>query len=78
MEEKEYYRTTSLEVIEDLKTNEERGLTKEQVLERQEQYGKNILETGEKVSVWEILFEKVNNIIVYLLLAAAIVSFFDE
>jgi Ca2+-transporting ATPase len=72
---KEFYRASSSQVVEELNTSIESGLSNKEVQKRVEQYGKNVLETGEKISAWKILFEKVNNIIVYLLLSASVVSF---
>ena len=72
---KEFYRASSSQVVEELNTSIENGLSDKEVQKRVEQYGKNVLETGEKISAWKILFEKVNNIIVYLLLSASVVSF---
>lgn len=52
------------------------GLGTEEAVARIERYGANVLESTDKVSALKILFHNVNNIIVYLLVAAAIVAFF--
>ncbi|MGT2910820.1 cation-translocating P-type ATPase [Streptococcus cameli] len=54
----------------------EKGLTKEEVQKRQEKYGFNELEQSESLSPWEILWHNINNIIVYLLGGAVLLSLF--
>jgi P-type Ca2+ transporter type 2C len=54
----------------------EQGLSNAEVVKRVEQYGANILDASETVSPLKILFHNLNNIIVYLLIAAAVVAFF--
>ena len=56
-------------------TNIDQGLELHEVKNRIEKYGANILESTEKVSPLKILFHNVNNIIVYLLIAASFVAF---
>lgn len=56
-------------------SNRSLGLSSDEARRRLETYGKNTLEAGEDVSALKILFENVNNIIVYLLIAAASVAF---
>ncbi|MEQ9809992.1 cation-translocating P-type ATPase [Streptococcus jiangjianxini] len=51
-----------------------KGLTQEQVTSQRERYGKNILEENDGKSAIEILVEKLNNIIVYLLGFAMMLS----
>ncbi|SEJ39475.1 Ca2+-transporting ATPase [Dyadobacter koreensis] len=56
----------------DLKT----GLTSQQAAQRLEQFGLNELEQVKPESIWSILLRQVNSVIVWILTAAAIVSFF--
>ncbi|MET3557511.1 Ca2+-transporting ATPase [Streptococcus rupicaprae] len=72
---KKIYQSTSKSVLEQLNATET-GLTKEQVQDRQKKYGLNELEQTENLSPWEILWHNINNIIVYLLGAAVILSLF--
>lgn len=72
----EVYKKSIEEVLEELETNKEKGLTSDEVKSRQEEYGLNELEEHEAKSWMEILFDNLNNIIVYLLGAAAILSIF--
>jgi Ca2+-transporting ATPase len=50
------------------------GLTPDQVLERRTQYGENRLAAEKGVSVWAILLAQVKSPLVYIILAAALVS----
>lgn len=70
----EVYQKSVENVLEDLETDAEQGLTSEEVKMRQEKYGPNELEEQEAKAWYEILLENMNNIIVYLLAAAAILS----
>ncbi|MBE0450752.1 MAG: HAD-IC family P-type ATPase [Clostridia bacterium] len=69
--------TKSIEdVVESSVSDIENGLESHEVKIRTQKYGANVLETTKGVSPWEILFHNLNNIIVYLLIAAALVAFF--
>lgn len=70
----EAYRKSAYEMIKELETDLNKGLTSEEVKNRQEEYGPNELEEQETKEWYEILFANLNNIIVYLLAAAAIFS----
>ena len=63
------------EVANQTKTDLKSGLSSNEAQERLSQYGKNILEKGDKVSALKILFHNLNNIIVYLLISASILAF---
>lgn len=71
-----YYQKGIDEVVEELETDIEQGLSTKEVKKRQEEHGPNELEEQETKEWYEILFENLNNIIVYLLGAAAIFSLF--
>lgn len=75
MIQNDYYQKPAELVLEELNTRLESGLSEAEVKRRLETHGPNRLESGDKVSPWEILFHNVNNIIVYLLIAAATISF---
>ena len=51
------------------------GLTGEEVMERRVQYGENLLPTEKGVSAWTILFNQLKSPLVYIILAAAGISF---
>ncbi|MFW6375934.1 MAG: calcium-translocating P-type ATPase, PMCA-type [Thermoplasmatota archaeon] len=53
----------------------EDGLTQEEVKRRQEKYGKNELEEGEKISPVKIFLEQFQDFLIWILIIAAIISF---
>lgn len=57
-----------------LETTLEQGLNNEQVLFRQQTFGKNILPQKSAVNLWRIFFGQFKNALIYILLAAAVVS----
>ena len=63
------------QVLNDFETSLDDGLSQTEVDSRLNQYGKNALDAEEKVSALKILLHNVNNLIVYLLMIAAVVSF---
>ena len=71
-----YYQKNIEEVMKELETDLEKGLSTEEVKRRQDKYGPNELEEQETKSWYEILFDNLNNIIVYLLAGAALLSVF--
>ena len=66
---------TIKEIAQASSSNLDQGLGLAEVKKRIEKYGENILETTKKVSPLKILLHNVNNIIVYLLMAASFVTF---
>jgi len=71
-----FYKETSDDVVKKLETDKEKGLSNNEVEKRQEEHGLNELAESEQRSVWEILLENLNNMIVYLLGFAALLSLF--
>lgn len=71
-----YYQKNIEDIINEFETDIEKGLSIEEVKRRQEKYGPNELEEQETKSWYEILFDNLNNIIVYLLAGAALLSVF--
>jgi len=63
------------DLVEKLETDRERGLSKEEAQRRLKKYGRNVLEEKEKVSLLHILLDQLNTPVVYLLAAAAALSF---
>ncbi len=71
------YSTGSLEsVIDSLKTNIETGLTEKEVKERLAVYGENKLREAEKEPMWKKLLEQFKDIMVVILIIAAVISGF--
>lgn len=62
------------EVAEELKTSD-RGLSPKEITSRQRQYGPNEV-GGEEVAWWHILWRQFKSPFIYLLMAAALLSFF--
>lgn len=62
-------------IIQSYEVDVENGLTKDQVRQQRDQYGENILEEYDSKSPFVILLENLNNIIVYLLGFAMLLSF---
>lgn len=76
IEDRKWYALDSDEVKRDFETDEETGLSRQSVTERQEQYGKNVLPEKEKTPEIIKFFKQFNDILVYVLLAAAVVTGF--
>lgn len=71
---KHIYQKKLQEVIDELETSKTEGLSDQEVSKRLETYGENKLQESDSKSKWEILLDNLNNIIVYLLAVAAIIS----
>ncbi|WPR75951.1 cation-transporting P-type ATPase [Algoriphagus sp. NG3] len=72
------YKKSGQKVTEAASVDPNRGLSDEDVIERREKYGANILEEQKKRAIWQILLSQLNNPIVYLLTAAAVLAFIFE
>lgn len=62
------------QVIEELKSDAENGLTSDEVSIRLQKFGPNKLKDKKKKSILWLLFEQINDPLIYILLAAALVS----
>jgi Ca2+-transporting ATPase len=51
-----------------------RGLTTAEVLEQRREHGENVLPTAKGISAWTILFSQLKSPLVYIILAAAVIS----
>ncbi|MGO4927659.1 cation-translocating P-type ATPase [Fundicoccus sp. Sow4_D5] len=71
----EYFYQSVDRVEKEFETSINKGLTQEEVEKRREKYGANELEQDDQKNAWIILLENINNIIVYLLGGAALLSF---
>nr|WP_198044608.1 cation-translocating P-type ATPase [Lysinibacillus timonensis] len=70
-----YYREPVQKVMKELNVTHQ-GLTDHEVKLRHEQYGYNILQEGERKSVFEMILEQFKDFLVLILIAAAIISVF--
>lgn len=72
----QWYSKTIQEITEELSTNIESGLTSQEAENRLKQYGPNKFQEGEKTSIWKMLWEQINSILIWILIVAAIISAF--
>lgn len=64
------------EILDSLEVAKDAGLNRAEVADRKKRYGRNLLREIQKRSVWRILLEQFKNLIIVLLGAAAVLSFF--
>eukprot|EP00127_Corallochytrium_limacisporum_P003416 Clim_evm44s149 gene=Clim_evmTU44s149 len=69
------YKNTVAAVLKKLNTSEDKGLTSKQVEDNQAKYGKNEIPEEDKKSILELIVEQFEDLLVRILLAAAVVSF---
>ena len=62
------------EVLKSLNTNEKQGLSEEEVLKRQEKYGKNKLQEKKKESYLKKFIKQFNDFMIIILIVASVVS----
>ena len=72
---KEHYQKSPIEVLQDLNVNED-GLTSENVLKRQIEFGYNELTEGKRKNGVQVFFEQFKDSLVIILIVAALVSAF--
>jgi magnesium-transporting ATPase (P-type) len=72
----DYYRISSEEVVEKFNSSMEKGLTIEETNKRQNKYGKNKLPEPEKKNPILVFLSNFNNVLIYLLMAAAVITGF--
>ncbi len=72
-DKKTYYDRTVKSVLKDLETKE-KGLSEKEAKKRLEKYGKNKLEEKEKISPVEILLQQFKSPLIWVLIAAMIIS----
>ena len=66
---------TCEEVLQHFQVDELTGLSDEQIRRNQEKYGPNELPAEEGKSLWELILEQFDDLLVKILLLAAIISF---
>ncbi|WP_368645763.1 cation-transporting P-type ATPase [Alkalibacterium putridalgicola] len=66
------------EVEQELETDKETGLSENESEERKDKYGLNKLPEGEQTPEWVKFLRQFNDILIYILLAAAVVTFILE
>ncbi|MBY6829014.1 ATPase, partial [Clostridium botulinum] len=69
-----WFNKTSQETLEELAVDPSKGLSSNEVEKRREKYGLNKLNSKKQKSLLKMFFEQLNDILIYILLAAAIIS----
>jgi magnesium-transporting ATPase (P-type) len=69
-----WHTMSATDVIDELQTDQEAGLNQEEVKARQARYGRNEIPRGKKRSAWIRLITQFNNMLIYVLIAAALVT----
>lgn len=69
-----WFNKSSEEISQELNTNLLEGLSIEEAQSRLEKYGHNKLKSTAKKSLLRLFFEQINDILIYILIAAAIIS----
>lgn len=69
-----WHAMSSTDVLEKLETPPEDGLSPEEVEERQEKFGLNELTEAPPTTLWEMLWDQINSFVIYMLLAASLIS----
>ena len=69
-----WHSMSNTDVLKTLETPLEEGLSLQEVKARQEKYGPNELTEAPPTSFWEMLWSQINSFVIYMLLAASIIS----
>jgi P-type Ca2+ transporter type 2C len=69
-----WHTMSETDVLQELETPVEEGLSNEEVEKRQKKFGANELTEAPPTSFWEMLWAQINNFVIYMLLGAAIIS----
>ena len=70
-----YHKMEVAQIVKDLGTDLENGLTEARAAELLEKHGPNVLEDEEEESLWEKIKEAFDDLLAKILLAAAFISF---
>src|SRR5660398_150311 len=74
--EPSYFHTLTPEAVFETLDTGPQGLSAADALKRLERYGPNELAAGKKISAWGILLRQFANLLIVILLAATVISFF--
>ena len=70
-----WFQKTVDTVVTEINTDVINGLSNEEVLKRKEQYGLNKLKGKKKKTILQMVFAQLNDVLIYILLVAAVISF---
>jgi len=70
-----WHSKTKEEIYQELKTSE-KGLSQEEAEKRTKEYGKNVLKKTHRLRPLKILLQQFNSFLIYILVIAAVISFF--
>lgn len=71
-----WYTKSMNEITEELQSDVQKGLTSQEAEKRLKKFGSNKFEEGKKTSLWRLIWEQINSILIWILIVAAIVSAF--
>lgn len=71
-----WFDAPSQEVLQKLNVNPDVGLSESEAKDRLEKYGENKLASQSKKSLWQLFLSQINDVMIYILLVAAIISAF--
>ncbi len=69
-----WHAISTRDVIAQLNTSTQMGLTQEEAEARLAHYGPNQLKEAPPITIWQMLWDQLNDFVIYLLLAAAVIS----
>ena len=69
-----WHTLSGTDVLQELETPVEEGLSTAEVKKRQEKFGPNELTEAPPTTFWEMLWAQINNFVIYMLLGAALIS----
>ena len=73
-----WFDTTSQEVLQKLNVDPNTGLSTLEAKKRLEEHGENKLNSQKKKSIWQLFLSQINDVMIYILLGAAVISAFME
>jgi Ca2+-transporting ATPase len=71
-----WYRKTETEALNAQKTHLDHGITPDEVMRRRAEFGENVLEQSHRKSAWRIFFSQFADLLVVVLIAAALIAGF--
>jgi len=72
---REFYKENKISILNSLNSDSDQGLNKTQVEKKREKFGLNKLQEKRGVSVWQILLNQLKDLIIIILIIAAVLAF---